>query len=889
MPNYPSSLDTGGTLGDTRLTGDVIPASDHNYLADLTIALETKLGIGAATPTTVGQVLTVTGAGATGYQGIPTSFTKTVGPSNADYITTGASSGTTDDSQIQAACAAVIAAGGGTVYIQPKSTPYNITRRIIILGSNLIVRGGGQGATTLKLANEVNQEIVVVGNGNNNDTGAGDAGGGVGTPCNDVWFMDMTLDGYKTNQTAGSLYSGSATRNLLRFRSDAQTSYGGGCIRVKAISGKQNGLSCESQAGGGFYFCRAEKCDQNGMWCENTSNWDMSHNFTRNNGEDLAIGGSGIRAVAASAITIIGNDCKGDLGGGISVAGISSSTIANNLIYRAGWEGGTTNPANGLYGNGSSLVITGNSIYGSYGNGMQFNDIQYSTVANNTFRRNGQQTDNTYSDIYITFVGGGSIHNNVFANNTFQNDTATFYLNKVAYNISSNAPAAHGANTFIGNKFGLPGTATVYNMLQFNTWGEGHTGVNPVGTYNYGYFGSSTQTIDPKLGSVLQGTGYLSSVAVTIADGIMVGQRFIFQYSQDTGGKQLTWAANVLFSGGVAPVFNGKSNTFDLLTFTWDGTNWLGTTTNFNTFYSYGYLSNPQTISPDNGKVQSGTCYNGVTTVNFTGGRHAGQQFTLILGQDVGNKTITWPSNVRWPGDAAPVLSTAPYTTDIMTFTWDGTYWNGSISEHGGNKSIYGSLTANATPTAAGPTVAVNGTAGTTTYGYKIVAINSDSLDGIPSTAGTVTTGNATLTGVNYNAISWNVTPGAYGYKILQSISAGAYNYLTTVYTNGYQDNGSATGSVYTPITVNPGGNLTLGGKLSITAGTNKTVGTGTLVAATLTIANTAVTASSLIFLTKTSASTGVLSVGTVTAGTSFVVNSSLVGDTATFNWWILN
>lgn len=95
-------------------------------------------------------------------------------------------------------------------------------------------------------------------------------------------------------------------------------------------------------------------------------------------------------------------------------------------------------------------------------------------------------------------------------------------------------------------------------------------------------------------------------------------------------------------------------------------------------------------------------------------------------------------------------------------------------------------------------------------------------------------------------------------------------------------------------VTVN--GSLTLstaGNKLSIATGTNASVGTATLVGGTVTVSTTAVTASSKIFLTD--ATTGALtnvgsqSVGTIVAGTSFVINSTNPLDTSNVNWFIIN
>lgn len=92
-------------------------------------------------------------------------------------------------------------------------------------------------------------------------------------------------------------------------------------------------------------------------------------------------------------------------------------------------------------------------------------------------------------------------------------------------------------------------------------------------------------------------------------------------------------------------------------------------------------------------------------------------------------------------------------------------------------------------------------------------------------------------------------------------------------------------------------GNLVLstaGNKISIATGANASLGTSAaMVAGTVTVATTAVTASSRIFLTTNTpgGTQGVLSAPTasIVAGTSFVINSSNAADTSTVNWWIVN
>jgi hypothetical protein len=97
-----------------------------------------------------------------------------------------------------------------------------------------------------------------------------------------------------------------------------------------------------------------------------------------------------------------------------------------------------------------------------------------------------------------------------------------------------------------------------------------------------------------------------------------------------------------------------------------------------------------------------------------------------------------------------------------------------------------------------------------------------------------------------------------------------------------------------TKSSVDANGNLTTqaaGIGLQIKSGSNARIGTGTLSGGTLTVANTSVTANTRVFLTDTTSgaltNVGSLTVVT-TAGTGFVVTSSNVLDTSTFNWLLV-
>jgi hypothetical protein len=63
------------------------------------------------------------------------------------------------------------------------------------------------------------------------------------------------------------------------------------------------------------------------------------------------------------------------------------------------------------------------------------------------------------------------------------------------------------------------------------------------------------------------------------------------------------------------------------------------------------------------------------------------------------------------------------------------------------------------------PTVTVVGAAGAVTYSYRITAITVQG-ETVAGTAGTTATGNATLSGANFNRVSWSAVSGATGYRV---------------------------------------------------------------------------------------------------------------------------
>ncbi len=161
------------------------------------------------------------------------------------------------------------------------------------------------------------------------------------------------------------------------------------------------------------------------------------------------------------------------------------------------------------------------------------------------------------------------------------------------------------------------------------------------------------------------------------------------------------------------------------------------------------------------------------------------------------------------------------------------------------------------------------------------VAIGGDIT--MPGTANFAFGGSGSMT-IN-NAGSWVIG----GNQPVNSDTAA--NQFNATYSGGYQFFLDNTPTLAVGIDATGQLSISQTGKgLTIKSGSNCKVGTAVLVGGTVTVANTSVTASSLILLTVqlTGGVQGNLSIGTVTAGTSFIINSNNVADTSTVGYMIV-
>lgn len=159
---------------------------------------------------------------------------------------------------------------------------------------------------------------------------------------------------------------------------------------------------------------------------------------------------------------------------------------------------------------------------------------------------------------------------------------------------------------------------------------------------------------------------------------------------------------------------------------------------------------------------------------------------TETYGKDIDLIEVGYPSSTAIGGSEANqdvfvstmfgIWDTYYPRINTMVFNWQtdlteqGSQWVSAGSWGGGSCPEAGGSAPDA-PTA--PTVTPQGTTGSTTWSYWIIAVN-DHGQSYPGATGTTTTGNATLSGSNFNQISWSAVTGADSYLVMrQDVGSG--------------------------------------------------------------------------------------------------------------------
>ena len=146
------------------------------------------------------------------------------------------------------------------------------------------------------------------------------------------------------------------------------------------------------------------------------------------------------------------------------------------------------------------------------------------------------------------------------------------------------------------------------------------------------------------------------------------------------------------------------------------------------------------------------------------------------------NQPTAWGGGTTWP--------------TISSLSTDGNNLYIACGSYGVAVLAGGSTTATALrPTGPTPVITNGGTVGTTTYTYYVVATDAQGYKSLVSASGATTTGNATLSGTNYNLISWSPVAGAVSYDVLKTDTAHTIGTTTGV---SFTDDGTHASVAYT-------------------------------------------------------------------------------------------
>jgi parallel beta-helix repeat protein len=345
--------------------------------------------------------------------------TKIIAPSNASQTAKDSAdvvlTGTADQTLINTA---LTAAAGGRVYIMEGTV--TITGSISV-PNNTTLAGAGAG-TLITIPNAFNGTINAVTN-----TTAGGSGTG-------ITIQDLSLDGNKSNQTAGFM------RGIYLIGVGSGT--GSGAIQGARVSNVRVS---------NWYSTRA------GIWLDTSSNNIFSNTTSQGNN------GEGFYVVSSSNNQFVNNVSQGNALTGFNINSGTSNTFTGNSA-----QGNTTT---GFYVDGTYSTYTGNTSQ-SNAEGFHLNS------GNNTISGNTVQNNSSYG-IYVSSSGSAITGNTIIDSGGATTNNA-IYLNSASSNtITGNtiSDASASTNNYAINVFNV-GSST--NYLSNNTLGTGS--INDAGT-----------------------------------------------------------------------------------------------------------------------------------------------------------------------------------------------------------------------------------------------------------------------------------------------------------------------------------------------------------------------------------------------------------------------
>lgn len=310
--------------------------------------------------------------------------------------------GTADDVQIQAAIDS-LSSTGGTVYI--KKGTYDITKTITAY-DDVVIYGDGN-ATLLKLANEINDELIRY------------------ISLNNVQITNLSFDGNKSNQsgTAKNMVEILECNNIIFSNNYVKNSIKDGvyfsgsnnivCNENFAIDNTRNGIAFGSSNGRNYYVtCNDNYCENNaanaGISIEPVTYGNFKGNLLKNNPNGIA--NSGLSASDINRfVSIISNTIVGT---GSSGTGIRSDDAYDCVIS----ENTITQVNNGIYvDTNKNLVINNNVVSDCVNSG-----ITLSNISGSEFIVNGNRIFNNGDYGIIGSVDNSIISNNYVCNNSLR-------------------------------------------------------------------------------------------------------------------------------------------------------------------------------------------------------------------------------------------------------------------------------------------------------------------------------------------------------------------------------------------------------------------------------------------------------------------------------------
>jgi parallel beta-helix repeat protein len=611
--------------------------------------------------------------------------------------------------------------------------------------------------------------------------------------------------------TAGALNIGTNTATSISLKQDTNIAAG------KSLTITGSGTRPGSPTAGQLYF----DTTTNQMIQFNGTKWVSDHSSTT-------------KIVAASNSTQAIKDAAD-----LVLTGTADQTNLNTLL--AANPGGSIYLAEGTYSVSGAISIPNNTTLFGAGAGTL---ITIPNAQNGSYNliTNTDTVTGTHVQIHDLLIDG---------NKANQTSGTMNGINLNGIGGSSGSTARDGAKVYNVTIRSLYGPNAAIGLYISNSRNTNLSGITSQGNGGYGiYVGGSYNTLT---GSIAQGNG-LMGIAVS--------------------GSYNTITGNLADADG-SYGFSITNNYYNTLT---------GNTATGN---SYGiYLQNTNNNVVSSNSAFGSSVFNlyiyGSTNNTFTGNKldDSGGATTnngifignssianTISGNDITDTSCTSDCYAINIGDAGSISNyladnrhsgSATNQSSIRDISQNTTYANQPdggghlINKSQGGGFAIGASTASSSLTLQGglnsialpapalsATVTNVGTAGATTYRYQITALDGTG-ESTGSTIQQTTTGNATLSGVNYNTITWTPVGGAVNYKIYRCTGAACTPALLTSVAginSSYKDTAAGAPSGAVPVTNTTGGAIIQGGS-GLTLGLASTA-TGKIVLANSTNANT--------------------------------------------------